>query len=988
MVFDCAAEHQGTSLNHQLLRGPDYLNSLVGVLSRFREHSIALVADIEAMFHQVQVIKKDTYRLGFLWWPDDDYSKDPIDFQMLVHLFGAKSSPSCAMFALRRTALDNQNHYDAETVRTVLHNFYVDDCLKSVEDPEFAARLVAQLCQLLSCGGFHLTKWLSNDRDILSAIPEEERASSVKDLDLEELPLKRTLGIQWDIDKDSFTFHVKLKQKPETRRGILSMVSSLYDPLGFLAPCILLAKLILQELCRHGVSWDEMVDDRTAEQWREWVIELPHLSTAAIPRCFIPESFTVERLELHTFCDASIRAYAAVSYLRAVGFDGRIHCAVVLGKSRLSPLKTTTIPRLELSAAVLAARLSKRVIEELTVCISTVVFWSDSTSVLQYICNESRRFHTFVANRVAEIQRLSDASQWRYVPSGQNPADEGSRGQTASEFLQNDIWIKGPAFLWKDETYWPEPPEALKKTESEVQLELQKDPEVRHVNTITIAVEVDSTPLGKLVQAFSSWTKLKTAVAWLLLYKDWLRQKVQPMGHTSLSSNPILTVTELRKAEIEIVRIAQKESFAAEIKSLDQGKNGVPGRLRKLCPVLQDGVLRVGGRLRNAPTSTDFKQPVILPSNHHVTKLLIRYHHELVGHSGAGMTWSSLRRRFWILKGGAAVRRVLGNCFSCKRRNAALGEQLMGELPAARVTPEQPPFSNTGVDYFGYILVKQGRSHVKRYGCLFTCLASRAVHIEVAHFLNTDSFLNALRRFMNRRGAPTAIFSDNGSNFVAGERELREGVRNFSQEKIQRYLHQIEIEWHFNPPLASHMGGIWERMVRSVKKILKVLLKNQVVTDEVLQTLLTEVEGILNSRPITQVSQDSRDLEPLTPKHLLLLRPNSCLPPDVFTDADSYGARSWRQAQYLANQFWRRWLREYLPLLQLRQKWMTPRRSLKEGDLVLVADENAPRGEWPLGRVVQTYPDRIGRVRYVDVRVGMKNLRRPITKLCFLESVQ
>ena len=312
----------------------------------------------------------------------------------------------------------------------------------------------------------------------------------------------------------------------------------------------------------------------------------------------------------------------------------------------------------------------------------------------------------------------------------------------------------------------------------------------------------------------------------------------------------------------------------------------------------------------------------------------------------------------------------------------------MGELPVARVTPEQPPFTNTGVDYFGPIMVKQGRSQVKRYGCLFTCLAIRAVHLEVAHSLNTDSFLNALRRFMNRRGVPKRIFSDNGTNFIGGERELREGIQSFNQQKIHGILLQKEVEWNFNPPLASHMGGVWESMVKSVKKIMKALLKEQVVRDEILLTIFSEVEGILNSRPITEIHQDSKDSEPLTPNHLLLLRPNTCLPPGVFQKVDGFGIRAWRQAQYLADRFWQRWLKEYLPLLQLRQRWTVPRRNLKVGDLVLVLDESVPRGQWPMGRVIKVYPDKAGWVRQVDVRVSAKDLKRPITKLCFLESTQ
>ncbi len=377
--------------------------------------------------------------------------------------------------------------------------------------------------------------------------------------------------------------------------------------------------------------------------------------------------------------------------------------------------------------------------------------------------------------------------------------------------------------------------------------------------------------------------------------------------------------------------------------------------------------------------------PVILPSKHHVIALIVVHYHLLVGHSGAGMTWSALREKFWILRGGASVRHIIGKCFYCKKRNAGRGQQFMGELPAVRVTPDKPPFTYVGVDYFGPLMVKQGRSHVKRYGCIFTCLVVRAVHIEVAHSLDTDSFLNALRRFVSRRGSPETILSDNGTNFVGGKRELHESLAEVNQDKVSQVLHQRGIAWKFNPPTGSHFGGAWERMIRSVHKILKSLLGEQVVSDEVLLTFMAEVEAILNARPLTRLSLDPLNKEPLTPNYLLLLKGNPTLPPGLFVKQDWYGRRRWRQMQYLADQFWKRWKLEYLPLLQVRQKWTVPQRNFSVNDLVLVVDDTAPRGQWPLGLVTTVYPDKDGRVRQVEVKFRGKVLKRPIVKLCLLE---
>ena len=289
-----------------------------------------------------------------------------------------------------------------------------------------------------------------------------------------------------------------------------------------------------------------------------------------------------------------------------------------------------------------------------------------------------------------------------------------------------------------------------------------------------------------------------------------------------------------------------------------------------------------------------------------------------------------------------------------------------------------------GVDYFGPLLVKQGRSHVKRYGCLFTCFSVRAVHIEIDHSLEADSFICAYQRFVSRRGKPKEIFSDNGTNFKGAERELREALERWNQDKINDRLRQDEVQWHFNPPEASHQGGVWERMIRSVRKILRSLLSEQLVNDETLLTLMAEVERILNDRPITAQSDSPEDHEPLTPNKLLLLKGNVCLPLDIIAKNDVYNKR-WRAAQCLANAFWKRWIREYLPTLQYRQKWTKPYRNFAAGDLVLMVDDRVPRGKWPKALITEVYPDKHGIVRQVRLKTATNNLRRDVRKLCLLE---
>ncbi|KAK3731436.1 hypothetical protein QZH41_013623, partial [Actinostola sp. cb2023] len=373
LVYDCAAKYRGVSLNDKVHQGPDLTNGLVGVLLRFRQEPIALMADIEGMFHQVRVSEGDRDALRFLWWRNDDPNETPMTYRMTAHLFGGVWSPSCANFAIKRCAKDNAENFDPNTISTVIRNFYVDDCLKSVASPEEAVRLVQELRQLLSNGGFHLTKWVSNSREVLRSVPECEWAKGVKtlNLDRELLPAERTLGVLWRVESDTYGFDVHLEEKPLTRRGLLSTVCSVYDPLGFVSPFVLRAKILFQELCRNKCGWDNPMPSEVKDQWSRWLQDVPLIQNLDVPRCLKPEGFEVESAELHHFADASEHGYGAVSYLRLVDTTGAPHCSFLMSKSRLAPLKSTTIPRLELAAAVEAVKLDKLLCKELQMSLQT-----------------------------------------------------------------------------------------------------------------------------------------------------------------------------------------------------------------------------------------------------------------------------------------------------------------------------------------------------------------------------------------------------------------------------------------------------------------------------------------------------------------------------------------------------------------------------------------------------------------------------------------
>lgn len=992
VVFDCSAKHRGTSLNDQLLQGPDLTNTLVGVLMRFRQEPIAFMADIEAMFYQVRVRPEDCNYLRFLWWPDGDVEREPEEYQMLVHLFGGASSPSCANYALKRTAEDNADEFDKTTIQTVKENFYVDDCLRSVSTEKEAIQLSSQLRALLDKGGFRLTKWMSNSLPVLDSIPQSERATSVRNLDFNnESLMERALGVQWNVHEDTFSYRIATKDKPPTRRGILSIVSSVYDPLGFVSPAILPAKAILQDLCQKGLGWDDEIPESERKRWESWLEDLPKLEGFTVPRCFKPSDFSeVKRRELHHFADASTQGYGAVSYLRQIDANGKVSCSLIAAKSRLAPIKTMTIPRLELSAAVLATRLDRMILQELTVPIASSTFWTDSTCVLRYIENMDKRFQTFVANRVASILEQSTVSQWRYVDTLQNPADDASRGMSVEALLKDDRWSKGPAFLAKLDHAWPKRPADMGRIPS-------NDPEVKRTAETHATVTVEGNdPLENIFTKFSQWTKLKKTIAWILRYKNNLLKRVrenkkkEQIKETKKNDVTPITVSEMKKAEIVIIKYVQRQCFEEELRNLNAGcLTKKASSLHKLDPMLLDDLIRVGGRLQRAPIGNDAKHPIILPKDHHISRLIICFYHHVSAHSGVEYTLSLIRQSYWIVGARTNVRNIVSKCFDCRRRQAPVMQQKMASLPENRATPSRPPFTYVGVDCFGPFIVRRGRTNAKRYGVLFTCLTIRAVHIEVVHSLDTESFINALRRFIARRGQPEEMRSDNGGNFVKGERELREEIEAWNQDQIHEFLLQRTVKWIFNPPAASHHGGVWERCIRTVRKVMKALLKEQTLDDESLNTLMCEVESIINGRPITKVSDDPKDLEALTPNHLLLLRAGTVMPPGVFCKDDIYSRRRWRQVQYLSNVFWRRWIKEYLPSLQQRQKWNKPHKNLSVNDIVLILDDTTPRSVWPLGRVLEVYTSqKDGLVRSAKVRTRNTALVRPVDKIILLEAAE
>ena len=974
VVFDCSARCNGESLNDKLLRGPDLTNTVVGVLIRFRQHPIAVVADIKGMFSQVMVDENDRDSLRFLWYPDNDLTQNAITYRMRTNVFGAKSSPCCAAFALRRTASENVTGASQDVVDAVLRNIYVDDMCVSCITEKDASDLVTQLCPLLASGGFYLTKFLSNNRTVLEQLSPEDLAGHVNLSG--KLPVHKTLGVFWDASSDLLKVKVNIKTKPNTRRGLLSMIGQTYDPLGIIQPFLLPARRLLQEACQSNLGWDQNISEIPGleQGWDCWFGSLPKLEQVEVIRCILPDNNT-KRVELHTFSDASTVGYGACSYLRSVCSDGVVYCNLNMGKSRVAPIKRISIPRLELVAAVLSARLSNLIKNELDLTIDEEYYWTDATVVLRYINNSSSRFEMFIANRVELLHTLTSVTQWRYVPTNENPADLSSRGIPPKMCCSADLWFKGPPFLFFNSEHWPEQLKFLSEW-------LNDDQEVEGMKQCCFQKFQKEDVVSRLFAHYSDFTRLQRAVAWMIRFIVFLRWKGKSCNQIPLTGP--LTAAECCAAQETILRVTQVQSFAEVFAILpNQSEVSDPAfivteqmikgstalrEIQSLSPFVVQGFLRVGGRLRNASLPYEAKFPLLLPHSHPVTDLLIKFHHEKEGHLGVNHVLADLNRTFWIVNGRSAIKRVLDGCIPCRVWKASAGRQQMGDLPPSRIQ-ESHPFSNIGTDIMGPIMITVGRSRVKRYICIFNCLATRAVHLEVVPSLEADSFLQAFKRFSNRRNiSPKTIYSDNGGNFVAAQRLLKG-----------------KIDWVFNPPRASHQGGFYEIFFKLFRKIFRSITSTCTLNEFDLFTYVVEIERILNNRPITKLPNSPDDWTALSPSAILSGSLADDVKFDSFMKADAY-RHSWKKTEYLADKFWKQWLNQYLPLLQPKQKWFGSSPNMVPGDLVLMMDEATPRGQWPKAIVVENLPDKRGLVRRVRVRTADGSIfLRDIRKLCLLE---
>lgn len=954
------------SLNDILFAGPNIYSDLLVVLLNFRLFSIAVSADIRKMFRQIFVRSEDREFQKVLWRFDP---LDPISVYTLNTVtFGVKPSPWLALRTVKQLVVEEAEHYPL-AAGVVSRDIYMDDIATSLFDEKQAEQLYSQLIELFKSGGFELVKWASSSLSLLQQIPESDRLC--QNLEWDSKSFSKILGMQWNAKEDSFCFQIDGSTDSVcTKRSILSFAARIWDILGFLCPVIVRIKILLQQLWSLKLGWDETPPHHIVNTWNNFRIELQSLSQLSIPRHIGVPNDKVP-ITLVGYSDASAHAYACVIYCRIVYPSGDVTVSFVTGKTKIAPLSTVSIPKLELLGTMILSKLMRFVINtyQSRCTISSVVCFSDSTVALNWIAGCPSRWNVFVANRITKIQENIDKKSWFYCQGTDNPADLATRGLTPTELMSQDcIWFTGPSWLsLTDIEPYLKPVQVMNSVPEEKK-------------SVFISVDNQSncsyTFFSPIFQKYSSWSKLQKTFVYVLRFA-----KLLPHGG-------VPTHTDLQVAEHFILKIVQKHHFKTLY--LSDPQSYLPN-LRKLDPFIEGGLVRVGGRLVHSNLEYEQKHPLLLPQKDHVVSLLVKHYHEHNLHTGSGLLFSLLRNNYWILGARNLVRKIVRSCNHCFRRKPEARQPFMGNLPDYRVQPAVKAFVHTGMDMAGPFHITMSRHRgiksQKAYVCLFICLSTKALYLDLCSDLSTMTFISALKRFLARRGPVLHLYSDNGTNFVGAKNHLDE-VYSFLASRdyllaMQNELDSHRITWKFSVPAGPHMSGIWESAVKSVKTHLYKTI-TQVLSFESMSTVLAQVECLLNSRPLCPLSSDDTS-EPvaLTPAHFLTYQPLSHLPArNVLSEPPNRLTRFELLDQMVQN-FWKRWSSEYLNTLQARSKWDKHVPPITVGTIVVIKqDSYTPPLQWLLGRVIKTYPGADGVVRVAEVKTKLGIFKRPVVKLC------
>lgn len=981
VVFDGSAKSSNNmSLNDMLLCGPTVQPHLQTVLLNFRLHRYVMKADIEKMFRQVLIDPSDRAFQQILWRKNET---EPLTtYQLNTVTYGTSCAPYLATRALNQLAVDDGDLFPL-AAPVVKEDFYVDDALTGANTIGELVEKNRQLTCLLERGGFLLRKWSANHPEILQHVPEELKETTTE-LELDSSTTIKTLGLLWFPSDDQLGF--KVPNLPSltkvTKRIALSEMSQLFDPLGLVGPIVASAKMFVQQLWQENLDWDDELPKKLQSWWLSFRSSIGEVRNFRVPRWV----FEVEMVgyDLHCFTDASERGYGCCIYAVATSDSGLKTSNLLMSKSRVAPVAGFSIPRLELCAAVLGSQLVDNVLHT-TRFSGQPIFWTDSSIVLHWIKSPPATWKVFVSNRISEIQRLTQGSQWRHVPTTENPADYISRGVEPRQLTQNQLWWSGPSFLLLPSEEWPA---QILPASSAISTHISNE------RKLTVALHTSDASDDSTIRKHSELAPLLRITAYCLRFITNCRS---PKSERATGN---LTVQEYDDALKSLVRIAQRVSFKNEIRFLQGNpqeqsslKNAqFKSSIKNLDLILDSSnLLRLNGRLTKLLGSYDNRLPMVLPGDDHLSHLIARSIHHQTLHAGPTQLLATMRQRFWPVRGKDLARRTVHRCVTCFRCRPKPSNQFMAPLPVERITPAKI-FEHTGLDYCGpfHVRALAGRgASVKVWVAVYVCFAVKYVVLDIVAGLSATACVNSLRRFVSRVGRVRVIHCDNSTAFVGASREINEMRKLLVQQlkSDQWYNECLEkgIQFQFIPPRAPHCGGIWEAAVKSFKHHLVRILGSSPYELDELRTGIAQAEGILNSRPLTPLSNHPEDLSVLTPAHFILGESTFNLPEPDYVSIPLHRLTRFQMTQRAMGDLWKRWAKEYIGLLHQRPtKWRKTPTDFRVGAMVLLKNESSPPKQWPLGRVVAVYPNKDNIVRVVDVRTQGGIRRRATTELCLL----
>ncbi|XP_075158007.1 uncharacterized protein LOC142231277 [Haematobia irritans] len=970
VVFNASCPtSSGKSLNDILYPGPVLQRDITILLLKWRFYRYVFSADIEKMYRQIKVNSRDTPFQRILFRSDPS---GPIhDYELKTVTFGVNAAPFLAIRTLLQLAADSKSRFPLAS-EIIENDMYVDDIITGAHNMDSALVAKKQLIAALDSACFPLRKWASNSTEILSDMPKQHLLKE-DFLSFEDSSQTKTLGVRWNAKSDRFIFSTNvLSHRAEyTKRQVLADIAKIFDPAGWLAPIVILAKILMRKIWLSGEGWDENISHDCLRDWKKFRDSYSMVESIQLPR-WVSYSPTC-KIEFHAFSDASENAYATAIYVRVLLENNSICVNLLASKSRVSPVKTLSIPKLELCGATLMAETVDSIIPSMKIPNAEIYKWTDSTIVLAWLQRPPCHWKVFVANRVSIIANKIGTDKWLHINTAYNPADLASRGVYPQDLINNSLWWHGPEWLQKPEDCWPSNANSFHDTD------LEKKPVCVHMTVLPDSEDI--------LQRFSSFNRAIRVLCYVYRFIHNTSSKYVSCNHPTRS----LSTQEVLKVKNCLIMLAQKKFFPKEYQALSQ-KRDVPktSSILNLNPFLDsNGLIRSLGRLVYSPSlDYDEKHPIILSYHSYFTKLLVQFTHVHVSlHGGNQEVVNLIRMQYWVPRLRNLVKSVIHSCKICVLHKKKTLSQMMAALPPERTTFHRP-FYSTGIDFAGPFDIKsfigRGSRLTKGYVCLFVCFATKAIHLELTSSLSTPVFLAAFQRFISRRGCPRHIYSDNGTNFVGASKEIS---RNFLEASrsgiISQFIHQ-NVSWHFIPPGAPHMGGLWEAGVKSFKTHFKKVSGGFKYSFEEFCTLLAKIEACLNSRPISTMSENPGDLNPLTPGHFLTGNAILAPPEPISDDRPESIVNRWQRVKVLHHHFVQRWKSEYLKELHKRNKWKQPEKNIDIDSIVVIRDENTSPNEWRIGRVTRFFPGKDNRVRVAELYTQKGVITRPIVKLVIL----